>query len=73
MKEIVVVLPSATDQISSITASPISPIVQPQVSIGIPGPQGPPGPGIASNITRVTASTTPPTNPVVNDLWIDLS
>lgn len=37
------------------------------------GPQGPPGPGILSNITRITASIDPPANPEENDLWIDLT
>jgi hypothetical protein len=41
--------------------------------VGMPGPQGERGPGIASNITRITASITPPANPEVNDLWIDLT
>lgn len=47
--------------------------------VGLPGPQGPrgdtgaQGPGIASNISRITASVDPPENPEVNDLWIDLT
>lgn len=41
--------------------------------IGPPGVKGDPGEGIESNITRITASPIPPTDPEVNDLWIDLS
>jgi len=39
-------------------------------TVGLPGPRGP---GIFSNITRITASIDPPANPEVNDLWIDLT
>jgi hypothetical protein len=37
------------------------------------GPKGDRGPGILSNISRITASDTPPIDPELNDLWIDLS
>jgi hypothetical protein len=51
-------------------------VITAKVDIRLPGPKGDKGdtgPGIASNIAKITASTTPPDNPEVNDLWIDLS
>jgi hypothetical protein len=53
----------------------VTPIIA-KVSVRMPGPRGPQGevgPGIESNITKITASIDPPTNPEENDLWIDLS
>lgn len=34
--------------------------------IGLPGPEGPPS-------DQITVSDTPPSNPEINDLWVDLS
>ena len=53
-----------------IVTIPNGPVIKAVVSVGMPGPTGP---GIRSNITRITASADPPANPEVNDLWIDLS
>ena len=82
MKSVTVVIPAIEDIgelggqaiISSITN--VGAVVNATAAIGMPGPRGPQGergPGIASNITRITAGTTPPDDPEVNDLWIDLT
>jgi len=68
MDQVILVLPG-NDQ-PAIILEPAPTPVDISVSIGMPGP---PGPGIASNISRITASTSPPANPENNDLWIDLS
>lgn len=57
----------------------VSGIINVSSSTRLPGPKGDKGdpgargPGILSNITRITASTNPPADPEVNDLWIDLT
>lgn len=43
------------------------------ISQGQKGEKGETGPGILSNIERITASYDPPESPMENDLWIDLS
>lgn len=70
MKQITVILPR--DFSDPVVIGAIS-------NIGLPGPPGPQGdtggqgPGILSNISRITVSTTPPDDPEVNDLWVDIS
>lgn len=66
MRQITVVIPSE-DVSDTLTQTPIIKSVS---TIGLPGPRGP---GILSNITRITASTSPPDDPEVNDLWVDIS
>lgn len=80
MKRITVVMPTRDDSgafnrpavIKSITQSGPAVITQ-TAKVGLPGPKGDPGPGIESNISRITAGTTPPNDPEKNDLWIDLN
>jgi hypothetical protein len=75
MKKVTVVIPSVDD--AGTLGGPA--VVTAITDVGLPGPQGvkgdkgDQGPGILSNITRITASIDPPTNPEVNDLWIDLT
>ena len=70
MKQINVQIPAGDISSGVLTQTPIIKSIS---SIGLPGPTGPQGPGIASNITRITASVDPPSSPQENDLWIDLS
>ena len=67
MKVITFEIPALDEDTGTITATPII------KSITTVGLQGPPGPGISSNISKITASVDPPSNPQENDLWIDLS
>lgn len=73
----------ATIVVHDTTAMLESPVTVKAISqAGLPGPkgdkgdtgdQGVQGPGILSNIVRITASATPPDSPELNDLWIDIS
>lgn len=40
-----------------------------EVGIGVPGAQGPTGP---QGDPGITVSSTPPSNPQVNDLWLEI-
>ena len=70
MKKITVIIPDDSGTLDE----PV--VITAITDVGLPGPPGPKGdqgPGIFSNITRITASTDPPANPQENDLWIDLT
>jgi len=44
------------------------------VEVLVEGPQGPAGPeGAPYTGPQITVSTTPPSNPAVGDIWIDLN
>jgi hypothetical protein len=66
MADRIVVVPTQ----DKVTVIPGSPMIVKVVAGGVKGDRGP---GIDSNITKITASTTAPPNPQVNDLWIDIS
>jgi hypothetical protein len=66
MADRIVIVPTQ----NKVTVTPGNPTIVKVVAGGVKGDQGP---GIASNIAKITASLTAPLNPQVNDLWIDIS